>query len=124
MRLIAKRLGRYDTGVFVQEIQADVLRRLKELEQVFGAEIKRRNKQPAQGGGGNQKPPLIPPAAEILMLRTMQEDINGQLKRFIDMNPRIDELDPMQREFIERLGHRQGVVKDIWLKFMEAMGVR
>jgi hypothetical protein len=123
MKEIARRLVRLETGVFVQEMQADVLKKLKELEAVFAAEIKRRQ-QGKRPQGGQQKRPLVPPAAELLMLRMMQQDVNYQLRRFLDGNPGLRELDPLQREYIERLAHRQGLIKDIWNRFMDAMGLR
>jgi hypothetical protein len=124
MKDIAQRLAKYETGFLVQEIQGDVLRRLKDLEGVFHAELKRRQKksQGQQGGGGKQ--PLVPPAAELLMLRTMQDQLNRQIQVFLGGLPPGGELTEMQREILTRLAARQGMLKDVWNRFVQALSGR
>jgi hypothetical protein len=128
MHAISTRLGKpsYETGMFVQELQTQVLRKLVELERVFGDELNRRQKKPPQqqGGGGQQKQPLVPPIMEVIMLRNMQAELNGELGRLTKELRNKKDLDPMDREYLERLANRQGMIKDVWEKFMKMAGVR
>jgi hypothetical protein len=129
MRAVESRIGRpsYDTGVFVQELMTQILRKLVELERVFDDELTRRQKEPEQQdqqGGGNQKQPLVPPIAEVLLLRNMQAELNGQIERFLRENRGKKELSPLDRDYLEQLANRQGMIKDVWEKFMKMAGVR
>ena len=125
MLAIAKRLGRKETDLLVQDMQAEVLRNLKELEAAFNDELnrRRRDRQKQKGGGGG-KQPLVPPSAELIMLRDMQNELNSKLRSFVSKSPRLEDLDEVQRAHLERLAHRQGLVKEIWTEFMEALGIR
>jgi hypothetical protein len=121
---VGLRLGRNQTDTLVQAIQADILRRLKSLEAVFHEELKRRQRQGKQQQGGGGQQPLVPPAAELLMLRAMQDELNRELRGFIEGHPGIGKLDEAQREALSRLAHRQGLLKDIWNRFVASLGVR
>ncbi len=35
-----------------------------------------------------------------------------------------DEIDPLDRDYLEQLANRQGMIKDVWEKFMKMAGVR
>jgi hypothetical protein len=56
------------------------------------------------------------------MLRNMQQKLLDQLERFERGLKKRDEFDDADRDYLERLAHRQGIVKDIWNRMLRALG--
>jgi hypothetical protein len=124
MKDVAERLTspRYETGPVTQELQQGILDKLKELRDVFDDELNRRRQEqgsPQQGQQG--KPMLVPLSAEIIMLRNMQEAMLQQLDRLKRGVKQRGEVDDTDREYLERLAHRQGLIKDIWNRMVSGL---
>ena len=103
---------------------SEVLRRLEDLKQALEDELRRRQQQGQQGQQGGGKQALIPPIAELRMFRTIQTNINAQIRKFLTSHPRVRRLDEGMRAYIERLAHAQGRLKDLWEDFIRNLGVR
>jgi hypothetical protein len=65
-----------------------------------------------QGGGGGGGDG-IPPAAQIKMLKSLQEEINERTEYYDELLRRKRELSPSQHEELERLQTDQGTLADL-----------
>ena len=59
------------------------------------------------------------------MLRKMQEDVNRKVESFFKGRPDLEArpLSEFEKALLERLSHQQGHIRDIWRRFMDAIGV-
>ncbi|SIO67299.1 protein of unknown function [Singulisphaera sp. GP187] len=64
-----------------------------------------------QGGGGGGDG--IPPAAQVKMLKALQEEINDRTEFFDELRRRKHELTPLQNEELGRLETDQGTLADL-----------
>ena len=65
------------------------------------------------GGGGGGGGDGIPPAAQVKMLKALQEEINERTEYFDELNRRGKELDPEQTAELDRLHDDQGTLADL-----------
>lgn len=116
-----------ETGISAQVLGAEVVRRLQDLadalkkqrEEQMKAMKENRAEGDDPGGDGGQpqetRPSLVPPAAELRMLKTLQDDVNVAIE---DMNTELgkdDAIDEDLRREVERLARRQSRLRDLWL---------
>lgn len=65
------------------------------------------------GGGGGGNGDGIPPAAQIKMLKALQEEINERTEFFDELQRRKKELTPDQTAELDRLHEDQGTLADL-----------
>jgi hypothetical protein len=120
---IAEELRKQEVGEYTQEVEGDVLGRLKELVSALQKERGRRKKQQQQGGGGGGKGPLIPDIAELKLLRTMQVQLKQKTERFgkDSTGQAVKELDPIQKAILARLRAEQGHIAQLTRNFTDKM---
>ena len=112
-----------DPGIFTQDVQTELLTRMKELLETFRDERLRRKNQKQQQGGGGGKPRLVPEAVELVMLRKMQEDVNRKLEGVTRVIAGKKELTEVQKAILERLSHQQGGIRTVFRNFLKSVGI-
>jgi hypothetical protein len=114
-----------DVGPVTQGLAREVAARLLELLEAFKVELKRREAQPPgkqpPGGGGGGPPRLVPPLAELQMLRTIQTQVRASAEDLQSRFQEGQEPTPVQRMILERLAHRQGNLRDVLRRFIDAL---
>lgn len=118
MDRIAKRLTARDTGPATQELEQDVLSRLKQLVAAT------QNDKPANGnsgnggggsgGGGQQSGGSTRALAEVRLIRLMQEDLNRRTQRLSEQVGGKEPSDEQRAEFT-RLAKEQGRLAELTL---------
>jgi len=112
------------TDIYTQQIQEDIIRKLKELLDALKKE-KSRNKSGGQPppGGGQQKPKLLPDIAELKMLRTMQENLMRKTEDFKKENIKenLQEFDAVQQKILQRLSAEQMHLADLISSFTKRL---
>jgi hypothetical protein len=122
MTLSAENLDDSDTGVATQDMQADILRKLKMLLDAF--DMKRREQQKQQqggggGGGGGGKPPLVPDLVQLNLIKKMQENLLQKTEQFERRyNRERDDLSLVEKQLLQRLSDKQDQLGDVLKRFI------
>jgi len=123
-------IKRREIGPVVQTIQEDISDRMAELIASLKNELKRRQENqddaPPPGGEQPQQPrknPLIPPVAELLMIKSMEENALRRLEEFMRLNPDLMEGgdESVEKKMIERMGHRHSSITELFKKMVEKL---
>ncbi|MBI3097058.1 MAG: hypothetical protein HYY93_02255 [Planctomycetes bacterium] len=128
MDFVATLLGEQRrTDESTQEVQADIERKLRELQEAFRNERMRRSKKGGQqGGGGGGQQPLVPAIAELRLLRQMEINVKRKTEEFAkgSIEPDAKELDEIQRTILRRLSHEQGTIAELTQKLADRLQQR
>ena len=116
MRLVVGRLERVDAGELTQAIEEDIVDALKEMILALQKELeKSKEDQPPQDGqpknGQPQDPQLVEKLAELKMLRSLQQRINGRTKR---LGRSVDGEQALQPDIVgqlQKLSQRQARIQ-------------
>jgi len=112
MRTVAKLLAGQspkDDPNYIQEIQADIIGKTKELLTALKNEMSNRKPLQAEGQGMDEEDKLISELAELKMTKTLQEEIISRteaLKKELLKDP--DNPDPALNALLQRLASEQG----------------
>jgi hypothetical protein len=106
------------------EVQADIVRKLRELIDAFDVKLregKQKSGQSGQGGqGGGGKPPLVPDTVQLNLMKKMQEDILRKTQKFSrGFNSEGADLTPSEKQILMRLSEEQGELGGIMKRFLE-----
>jgi hypothetical protein len=134
MKEVRDLLEKKRTGMYVQDIENDVKRKLEDLIAALQKERAKGPKKPPKtppgrpprGGAPRGKPPLVPPLAELKMLRKLQEDVNRKTKWVDDMVARTADkkLTGELKPILERAAQKQGDVAGLTKKLAEQVDGR
>lgn len=130
MGRLASELGDLETGPGVQVLGSEVLRRLQDLAEALKhrkEEMEAAQKGKPQDGGqqqnGEAKKPLVPPAAELRMLKSLQEEVNAGLD---SLSGTLEAEGPLPEDAareVDRLARRQSRLRDLWLALAKKFGL-
>jgi hypothetical protein len=118
----ASNLREPEPGERTQEVQADAVRKMKELVEAFN--IKRRQGKGGQPPGGGQpgggKKPLVPDIVQLNMMKKLQEELLRKTKD-VQKNYRAnrEDLSEGEKMLLRRLADEQGKLSDLMKKFIE-----
>lgn len=111
-----------DTGEFTQVLADDVVTRYARLLKSLDDELRRRAEAlkrpqedaPQQDGGG--RPSLVPPVAELLLLKSLEQDVLEDVRTLrLDQRDRPEaELLDARMKLLERLGHRHADLTEMF----------
>jgi hypothetical protein len=113
------------TGPICQELQEEIVRRLRSLSEAFEEE---RGRQEAErqggsgsGGGGGGKAPLVPPVAQLKLLRSLQAEVNEKTRSFDAERPaaELSEEDRFRIDRIARMQEEAAQLTDRWNEEMQ-----
>ncbi|HEV3415364.1 MAG TPA: hypothetical protein VG056_01060 [Pirellulales bacterium] len=121
---VADRLQDRNTDSATQQLEQDVVARLKQLVEAMKEEKPAGSDSPAgagsQGGGGNaansQSGNMIRRMAELRLIRLMQEDVNRRTQRLTEEVGDRSATDDQRTEF-SRLAKEQGRLAELMLGF-------
>lgn len=124
-----------DLSRLTKLMQADVERNLQAVLDAFDEEGRRRRKnrgrnQPPPGQkdpqDGQGRPRLIPPTAELIMLKTYEQQVQTRTELIREALAKHDAAAPVPahiQQLMLRLAHRQGQIREVLKKFMESVGI-
>ncbi len=116
----ALNLREKETGPRTQDLQADALRKMKELVDAF--ELKRKQSKQQGGGGSGQgggKPPLVPDLVQLNMMKKLQEDLLRKTQG-VQRGYKSDreDLTPAEKTLLQRLSDEQGKLGNLMKTFV------
>ncbi len=130
-RIFSARRPRVD--IFVQELQIEVLSRLKMLKDSLEEEQRKKKQQknknkPNQNkpnsNEGDQKPKLVPDVAELRMLKRLELATKHRIDTFLKLqNSLPGGLGELQTDALKRLALRHAKVSDIFRTFLKTRGL-
>ena len=107
-------------GVRTQEVQKDIVRKLKDLIEAFDVKLRASQKQQQGGGGGGGKPPLVPDIVQLNLMKKMQENVLRKTRRFRrQFNEERRDLSPSEKLILKRLSEEEGELSGILKRFIE-----
>ena len=134
-RVVEELDARYpETGDFTQFLLADVVDRYDQLLNALDEQLRQQEEEPQQPEGeqqdpgqqdpGEQEKKLIPTMAELMLLKKLQEGMIEDINLF--KADSIEELDDgakaVRLRMLERLGHQQRDLYELFDKLLEAQG--
>jgi hypothetical protein len=109
-----------ETGLKTQDLEAETVRKMKDLLEAF--DIK---KKQAKGGGqgqgqGSGKKPLVPDLVQLNMMKKLQEQL---LARTLNVHKAYradrEDMTPAEKQTLKRLSDEQDKLKDLMQKFID-----
>jgi hypothetical protein len=127
--------GGYQSGPRVQALQQDVENALLWLQQALDEEMERREEEQQQEQdqqqqdqqNQEQEESLVPDAAELRLLRKLEEDLLGRVERLQALHPELEdpdaELDPLLLEELTRMAYQHQRIGELFQHFRKRLGV-
>ena len=129
--------GGYQSGARVQAMQQDVENALSWLQEALEEEMQRReeeqqeqeqeDQQQQDQQQQDQEEALVPDAAELRLLRKLEEDLLGRVQRLQDLHPELEdpeaELDPLLLEELTRMAYQHQRIGELFQQFRQRLGV-
>jgi hypothetical protein len=125
-----------ETGEYVQILADDVVGRYDRLIQALDEEVKRRQQAAEEekkeeeqgeqegGQGGQQRQALVPPVAELLLLKRLEEDVQGDVRVLRAESREANDPDLLETRMrlLERLGHRHAELTEMFEELVGRAG--
>ncbi|MEO2146002.1 MAG: hypothetical protein ABGY32_08905, partial [bacterium] len=125
--------GGYQSGAHLQALQNDVLQSLDWLAGALKDEMERREQEQQEQQEQEEQepsddtPPLVPDAAELRLLKKLEEDVLERLTQLQMLHPELKdpdaELDPLLLEELTRLAYQHRRVGELFEYFRRRLGV-
>ncbi len=117
----AAALKEAETGARTQQVQADAVRKMRELLEAFDIRRRMAKQQQGGGGGGGQgRRPLVPDIVQLNMMKKLQEDLRRRTE-LVERSARPDreDLTETEKTVLKRLADEQGKLGDLMKRFIE-----
>ncbi len=122
--------GGYQSGAHLQALQNDVLKSLDWLAGALKDEMERREQEQQEQQEqepNDDEPPLVPDAAELRLLKKLEEDVLERLAQLQVLHPELKdpdaELNPLLLEELTRLAYQHRRVGELFEYFRRRLGV-